>query len=68
MKGIKALAADCHKYLQERPNAKILLTISQIDELKESRSMKPFILDEEGKIFFQHSNGRIYPIEELKIK
>ncbi len=67
MKGIKALTEDCRKYLQFKPSGPILLTVSQLEELEESRSRKPFILNEDGSWSYRKDNGELITVKPLRI-
>ena len=68
MKGIKALSEDCLKYLQFKPSGPILLSISQIEELKESRSTKPFVLRKDNTWAFKKPDGKEVDVLPLMIR
>lgn len=66
MKGIKALAEDCAKYMQWKPYGPITLSISQIKELEGSRSTRPFKRKDDGWVYVS-SQGREIEVKVLKI-
>ena len=68
MKGIKALAEDCAKYVRDwKPNGPIMLSLSQLEELENSRSTKPFTKLDNGTWIYNSPSGKAIKIKPLKI-
>jgi hypothetical protein len=67
MKGIKALTEDCIRYLAYRPGGPLRLSITQLEELEESRSTKPFKHLENWSWVFCDTQGKEVEIIPLKI-